>query len=89
MRFFAGLIGAFMVLACGLAHAQAYRWVDKDGKVRYGDTPPPGVKAAPMKGISGNPAPPPPPAPGSKDGKGVVDPSALLLERRVEQARGR
>lgn len=28
----------------GAAHAQ-YRWVDKDGKTRYGDTPPPGVKA--------------------------------------------
>ncbi len=76
MRFFAGLIGVFMALACGLAHAQAYRWVDKDGKVRYGDTPPPGVKAAPMKGISGSPAPPPPPAQGSKDGKGEGSPAA-------------
>jgi hypothetical protein len=31
----------------GAAHAQ-YRWIDKDGKRRYGDTPPPGVKATPL-----------------------------------------
>ena len=36
-----------VVLAfAGAAHAQNFRWVDKDGKTRYGDTPPPGVRAA-------------------------------------------
>jgi hypothetical protein len=35
------------------ASAQQYKWVDKDGKVRYGDVPPPGVKATPLR------APPP------------------------------
>jgi len=31
-----------LVLLCaGLAQAQAYRWIDKDGKVHYGDRPPP------------------------------------------------
>ncbi len=43
----------------GAAHAQ-YRWVDKDGKTRYGDTPPPGVKAthlgAPASGSAPAPA---------------------------------
>ncbi|MGH8703832.1 MAG: DUF4124 domain-containing protein [Burkholderiales bacterium] len=39
----------------GAAQAQQYKWVDKDGKVRYGDTPPPGVKATALK-------PPPGPA---------------------------
>lgn len=30
------------LLCAGLAHAQnAYRWVDRDGKVHYGDRPPP------------------------------------------------
>ena len=41
-----------MLFALGVATtaaAQAYKWVDKDGKVRYGDTPPPGVKATPMR----------------------------------------
>jgi hypothetical protein len=28
------------------AAAQMYKWTDKDGKVRYGDTPPPGVKSS-------------------------------------------
>src|SRR5213078_225399 len=41
-----------LLCAVGLAFAatalaQQYRWVDKDGKVGYGDTPPPGVQAAP------------------------------------------
>ena len=43
-----------LALAIGLlfataAAAQQYKWVDKDGKVRYGDIPPPGVKATPLK----------------------------------------
>jgi len=34
------------------ASAQLYRWVDKDGKVRYGDTPPPGVKTRTLRAPS-------------------------------------
>lgn len=38
------------LLAAPLAHAQLYRWVDKEGKVRYTDTPPPaGVKSSSIK----------------------------------------
>jgi len=48
------------------AAAQAYKWVDKDGKVRYGDTPPPGVKATPLKTPSG-PTPPPAASAAGKD----------------------
>ena len=47
--YFSAVLAAVLAMACGLAQAQAYRWVDKDGKVRYGDFPPPGVKATPMK----------------------------------------
>ena len=67
MRMSMMVLAAVLALACGLAHAQAYRWVDKDGKVRYGDFPPPGVKATPMK------APPGPasPAPGTGAGGGA------------------
>src|SRR3954468_10195658 len=32
-----------MLAVAGSAGAQMYKWVDADGKVRYGDTPPPGV----------------------------------------------
>lgn len=49
----------------GMAHAQQYRWVDKNGKVQYGDVPPGGVKATPMKAPAGPPAAPP--AAASKD----------------------
>jgi hypothetical protein len=56
---------AALAFAAG-ASAQAYKWVDQDGKVRYGDTPPPGVKATPLKGSS---KPPPPAAANKDDGK--------------------
>ncbi len=30
-----------VLLACGVVAAQVYKWVDKDGKVQFSDTPPP------------------------------------------------
>jgi hypothetical protein len=63
---------AALALACSLAQAQAYRWVDKDGKVRYSDVPPAGVKATPLKPPPTPPAPPPSAAskdPAAKDAK--------------------
>jgi len=45
-------------LACAFATtalAQQYKWTDKNGRTQYGDAPPPGVKATPLR--------PPPPAP--------------------------
>jgi len=65
------LVAASLALASA-AFAQQYKWVDRDGKVQYGDSPPPGVKATPLR--------PPPPgsapastsasnAPASKDAK--------------------
>lgn len=47
---------AILAAACS-AGAQTYRWTDKEGKVRYGDTPPPGVKAAAIKAPAGTEAP--------------------------------
>lgn len=46
------LLLAAMLLAGG-ALAQAYKWVDKDGRVRYGDRPPPGVNAKALQAPSG------------------------------------
>jgi hypothetical protein len=40
----------FSLLFAAGAMAQQYKWVDKDGRVQYGDTPPPGVKAQPLRG---------------------------------------
>jgi len=36
-RAFLGLL----LLTAGLAHAQQYRWIDKDGRVQFTDSPPP------------------------------------------------
>jgi glutaredoxin len=33
--------GVALAMLCGAAHAQMYRWVDKDGGVHYTQTPPP------------------------------------------------
>ena len=51
------VICALSLAVAGGAAAQAYRWVDKDGKVRYGDTPPPGVQARPLQGGGASAAP--------------------------------
>lgn len=54
--FFLALAVAFAALS--IAHqalAQQYKWVDKNGKTQYGDTPPAGVKATPV-GRSSAPA---------------------------------
>src|SRR5476649_153967 len=70
MRMSMMVLAAVLAAACGLAQAQAYRWVDKDGKVRYGDIPPPGVKATPMK------APPGPASPAPGAGTASTDAAA-------------
>src|SRR5262245_33554085 len=43
---------------CFAAAAQQYRWVDQNGRVQYGDVPPPGVKATRLRGASGAAAAP-------------------------------
>jgi hypothetical protein len=81
------------VLVCALslafaagAAAQAYRWVDKDGKVRYGDTPPPGVKASPLQLPQGGGANVVP-APGDAAAKkGPLTPAERDAEFRKRQA---
>jgi hypothetical protein len=71
MRTIIAVLAAALAFACGLAQAQTFRWVDKDGKVRYGDFPPPGTKATPMKAPAGGAAPAPAPATAaSKDAAG-------------------
>ena len=45
------LILAGLAVSLAAASQEIYRWVDKDGKVRYGDTPPPGAKKSARAGI--------------------------------------
>ncbi|MEK6245188.1 MAG: DUF4124 domain-containing protein [Pseudomonadota bacterium] len=74
------------------AHAQLYKWVDKDGKTRYGDTPPAGVKAtalgAPASGSGPAAAVPAAAAAGAapKDAKkGPLTPAEQAQEYRKRQ----
>ena len=53
------LLAAACAFAAG-AMAQQYKWVDKDGRVQYGDAPPPGVRATPLR-------PPPAQAPAPRE----------------------
>jgi Domain of unknown function (DUF4124) len=77
---------ALLIIVLGFAtaaSAQQFRWVDKDGRVQYGDTPPPGAKVTRLK--------PPPagsaPAPGSaakKDAQKPLSPEAAFQKRQKE-----
>lgn len=74
------------------AHAQLYKWLDKDGKTRYGDAPPAGVKAtalgAPASGSGPAAAVPAAAAPGAapKDAKkGPLTPAEQAQEYRKRQ----
>lgn len=52
------LLMALLLAAAG-ASAQQYKWVDRNGRVQYGDRPPPGVSATPLRRPSGTAAPAP------------------------------
>ena len=42
--FVAAGLGAFLALASTASHAILYKWTDENGRVVYGDQPPPGAK---------------------------------------------
>jgi hypothetical protein len=74
-----------LALAAGAASAQQYKWVDQDGKVRYGDVPPPGAKATRLK-------PPPPgsaPATAAKKDAKALTPEQAFRKRQEEASKDR
>jgi len=79
---------AFLLLVvmgfAGAALAQQFRWVDKDGRVQYGDTPPPGVKATRLKPPPAGSAPAPSSA-AKKDGEKPLSPDAAFRKRQQER----
>ena len=80
--FAAGVATAAILLACsGPALAQQYKWVDPDGKVRYGDVPPPGVKAQRMKPPASGPSPS---APAASKGEKPLSPEAAYRKRQED-----
>ena len=72
-----------LLLAAGTASAQMYRWVDKDGKVRYGDTPPPGSKTSSVRTPQSRGAPSEAAAKDAK--KGPLTPAEQEQEYRKRQ----
>jgi len=77
------LFAAALAFAAG-AGAQQYKWIDEDGHVRYGDTPPPGVKATALTPPAG-PSAPPPAAKGAA--KGPLTPAeqeAAFRKRQID-----
>jgi hypothetical protein len=70
------------------ATAQQYKWVDQDGKVRYGDTPPPGVSATRLKPPPSGPSAPAPSPEAKKDGK-PLSPEAAFRKRQEDAEKER
>jgi hypothetical protein len=70
------------------AAAQLYKWTDKDGKVRYGDVPPPGAEATRVRPPSAGAESAPAPAEAKKDA-GAKDkdlsPEAAFRKRQQER----
>lgn len=77
-----------MALAfCSAALAQQYKWVDKDGRTRYGDIPPPGVNATRLKGPPAASAPPA--APGAKGPLSAAEKDAEFRKRQQDAQKER
>jgi hypothetical protein len=87
------LLVALLLAAAG-ASAQQYKWVDRNGRVQYGDTPPPGVRATPLRAPAGPAAAPESPAasdtpaagdaPAAKGPPTMADREADFRKRREE-----
>lgn len=79
------LIGAALAFAfASAAMAQQYKWTDRNGRVQYGDTPPPGVTATPLRS-SGAPASPS----AAKPAPSAADLEADFRKRRLEAEKSR
>ena len=71
------------VLFAAAAAAQQYKWVDQNGKVQYGDVPPPGVKATRLKPPPGRARAAPPPR-AAKKGDKPLSPEAAYRKRQED-----
>ena len=62
--------------------AQQFKWVDKDGRTQYGDTPPPGVKATRIKPPPAGSAPAP--SSSAKKDERPLSPEAAFQKRQKD-----
>jgi len=73
----------------GTAMAQ-YKWVDKNGKVQYGDTPPPGAQASPLRAPAPPSTEPEPAKRGARSGPAsVAEKDAEFRKRQQESEKDR
>ncbi len=84
-------VAAAVLLATATVAAQVYKWVDKDGKVQYSDTPPPpsASKADPKKLNTGATTPAPTEAAAKSAAnapKTVQERSKEADKRRIDEA---
>jgi hypothetical protein len=56
--FYAAGFGVFIALASTASHAILYKWIDENGRVVYGDQPPPNAKPEKLNTSSVGPADP-------------------------------
>src|SRR5438093_855302 len=74
------------------ATAQQYKWTDQNGRVQYGDAPPPGVKATPLRSVPGPAAQPDSKAADAKGAKGpmtAAEREANFRKRQQEASKDR
>ena len=76
------LLLALLALSAGAA-AQQFKWVDRNGRTQYGDVPPPGVKATPLRA----PARPAAAPPGKSAPASLAEREAEFRKRREEAAK--
>lgn len=85
------LLSLILLPAASLAQGALYKWKDAQGKVHYGDAPPPGVQASPLSGgVSVVPALPPEAREGNASAKaeatggGIDNPDATRRTQAAE-----
>jgi uncharacterized protein DUF4124 len=83
------LLFIFTMALAAAASAQQYKWVDQDGKVRYGDVPPPGVKAQRLKPPATGSSATDPAAAAKKDAAKPLTPEQAFRKRQEDAAKDR
>jgi hypothetical protein len=81
------LFALVLAAAAGGAFAQQYKWVDDNGKVRYGDVPPPGANATALRPPAQGSASPA--AAGAKTDPKALTPEQAFRKRQEEAQRDR
>jgi hypothetical protein len=82
------LVFAALTAFAALAFGQQYKWIDKDGRVQYGDAPPPGVSATRLPGSGAAPAAPAA-EPQSKGPLTPAEQEAAFRKRQLEAGKER